>query len=95
MGGRVEFVCQASTCRRQVEIEIPTGSGTGQVSHPRRACGSAMKKANSKPAFGYSPKRKLCSASAIIGLRKARANLLTDGKTNFRFGGSHRAANNT
>jgi hypothetical protein len=51
MGGRVEFVCLASTCRRQVEIEIPTGSGTGQVSHPRRAFGSAMKKANSKPAF--------------------------------------------
>ena len=51
MGGRVEFVCLASTCRRQVEIEIATGSGTGQVSHPRRACGSAMKKANSKSTF--------------------------------------------
>jgi hypothetical protein len=51
MGGRVQFVCQSSACRRQVEIEIPTGSGTVQVSHPRRACGSEMKKAYSKPAF--------------------------------------------
>jgi hypothetical protein len=51
MGGRVQFVWQSSTCRRQVGIEIPTGSGTGQVSHPRRACGSEMKKAYSKPAF--------------------------------------------
>jgi hypothetical protein len=51
MGKRVKFVCQSSTCRRQLEIEIPTGNGTGQVSHPRCACGSEMKKAYSKAAF--------------------------------------------
>ena len=51
MGKRVQFVCQSSTCRRQFEIEIQTGSGTGQASRPRCTCGSEMKKAYSKPAF--------------------------------------------
>jgi len=51
MGKRVQFVCQSSTCHRQVEMEIPIGNGTGQVSDPRCACGSEMKKAYSKPAF--------------------------------------------
>jgi hypothetical protein len=51
MGRRVKLACQSSTCRRQIEMEISTGSETGRVSHPRCACGSEMKKTYSKPGF--------------------------------------------
>jgi hypothetical protein len=51
MGKCVKLICQSLTCRRQVEMEVPTGSEPGRVSHPRCACGSEMKKTYSKPAF--------------------------------------------
>jgi hypothetical protein len=51
MGPRVQFVCQSSSCRRQVVVEVPPGSATGLVSNPRCTCGSEMKRVYSKPAF--------------------------------------------
>jgi hypothetical protein len=53
------FVCQSSACRR--EIALQPGNGTGQISRPRCACGSEMKKVYSKPAF-----RKLSRAEAQL-----------------------------
>jgi hypothetical protein len=51
MGPRVQFVCQSSSCRRQVVVEARAGGATGQVSNPGCTCGSEMKRVYSKPAF--------------------------------------------
>lgn len=94
MGKRVEFVCQSSTCRRQVEIAVPTGSGTGQVSHPRCAPRLGNEESIFEAAFRILSKEEAVPCVGDYGPQKSSGNLLTDRKTNFRFGGSHRPANN-
>jgi hypothetical protein len=61
---QAQFVCQASACRREVEIAIPAGSVGGQISNPRCTCGSEMKRVFFKPVF-----RELSKAEAMIRLR--------------------------
>ena len=61
MGQRMKFICQSSTCRRQVEIEIPAGSGAEQGLNPLCACGSKMKKLYMKPLL-----RELSKAERIL-----------------------------
>ena len=63
MGPRVQFICQSSACRRQVEIEIPAGGGAGQGLNSLCACGSKMKKVYAKPVF-----RELSKAERILRL---------------------------
>ncbi len=75
MGLRVQFICQSSACRRQVEIEIPAGGGAGQGLNPLCACGSKMKKVYAKPVF-----RELSKAERILRLGDSGL-LRTQGKT--------------
>jgi len=70
MGPRVQFICQSSACRRQVEIEIPTGGGAGQGLNLLCVCGSKMKKVYTKPVF-----QELSKAERI--LRLGDSGLLT------------------
>ena len=63
MAPRVQFICQSSACRRQVEIEIPAGGGAGQGLNPLCACGSKMKKVYAKPVL-----RELSKAECILRL---------------------------
>lgn len=44
MGTRIQFVCPCLACRRQVEIEVPTGSGVGDVLEMLCICGLKMEK---------------------------------------------------
>jgi len=75
MGPRVQFICQSSACRRQVEIEIPAGGGAGQGLNPLCACGSKMKKVYAKPVL-----RELSKAERILRLGDSGL-LRTQGKT--------------
>ena len=75
MGLRVQFICQSSACRRQVEIEIPAGGGAGQGLNSLCACGSKMKKVYAKPVF-----RELSKAERILRLGDSGL-LRTQGKT--------------
>jgi len=75
MGLRVQFICQSPACRRQVEIEIPAGGGTGQGSNLLCACGSKMKKVYAKPVL-----RELSKAERILCLGDSGL-LKTQGKT--------------
>ncbi len=75
MGLRVQFICQSSACRRQVEVEIPAGGGAGQGLNPLCACGSKMKKVYAKPVL-----RELSKAERILRLGDS-ALLKTQGKT--------------
>ena len=61
MGKRMRFVCQRLACRRQVEIEIPPGSGAGHVPDPLCICGAKMKRAYAEPVF-----RELSKAEGIL-----------------------------
>ena len=92
MSKRVQFVCQSSTPSGR--DAIPTGSGTGQVSHPRCTRGGEVKKAYAKPAFRILSKEEAVLRLSNYGLPQSSGNLLTGRKANFRFGGSHRTANN-
>jgi len=75
MGARIQFVCQSSACRRQVEIGIPTGSGVGHGPSMLCICGSKMKKVYSEPVF-----KELSNTEGI--LRLGNSGLLrTQGKT--------------
>jgi hypothetical protein len=74
MGTRIQFVCRSLACLRQVEIEIPTGSGVGDVINLLCICGLEMKKAYSEPVF-----QELSEAEGI--LRLGDGVLKTQGKT--------------
>jgi len=75
MGTRIQFVCQCLACRRQVEIEVPTSSGVGDVINMLCICGSKMKKVYSEPVF-----EELSKAEGILRLGD-RVLLKTEGKT--------------
>jgi len=53
------FVCQSATCRR--EIALPRVNETEQITNPRCACGSEMRKVYTEPTF-----RKLSKAEAQL-----------------------------
>jgi hypothetical protein len=63
MGTRVQFVCQYLACRRQVEIEIPPGSGVGHGPHMLCICGSKMKRVYAEPVF-----RELSKTKGVLRL---------------------------
>jgi len=48
---RRKYVCLASTCRREteIEIEVPLNGTTEKLSNPNCTCGSKMKIFYSKP----------------------------------------------
>ena len=75
MSTRIQFVCQCLACRRQVEIEVPTGSGVGDVINLLCSCGSKMKKVYSEPVFA--------ELSKAEGIRRLGDSVLlkTQGKT--------------
>jgi hypothetical protein len=75
MGTRIQFVCRCLDCRRQVEIEVPTDSGVGNVISMLCICGSKMKKVHSEPVF-----QELSKAEGILRLGDS-VLLKTQGKT--------------
>jgi hypothetical protein len=75
MGRRIQVVCQRLACRRRVEIELPTGSGVGDVFKMLCICGSEMKKAYSEPVF-----RELSKTEGILRFGES-VLMKTQGKT--------------
>jgi len=58
-------VCVSDLCRREAEIEIPTGSLTSEASNLTCTCGSELKKVYSKPTFA-----KLSKAEGVERFRE-------------------------
>ena len=63
MGTRIQFVCQSLACRRQVEIEVPTGNGVGDALEMLCICGLEMERSIRSLSF-----RKLSRAEGILRL---------------------------
>jgi hypothetical protein len=64
MQRRPKYVCQSTTCRREIEIEIPSGQeGQG---NPKCVCGSEMKKVYKPPTL-----TNLSKAEAMQILKKS------------------------
>jgi hypothetical protein len=51
MAPRFKYVCPSKTCRREIEIEIPSIGSAGEVSRPKCTCGETMKKVYSPPVL--------------------------------------------
>lgn len=46
-----KYVCLSSSCRREVEMEIPPSYAVGEILNPKCICGAEMKKVYSKPVL--------------------------------------------